>query len=59
MSLHGISALPGSHLTATLQPEVIVSNHEIQKLKISQRACLFTNEVTAIFCSHCQYFYLL
>lgn len=49
MSLHGISVTPGSHVTATLKPEVIISNDEIRRLKISQRGCFFANEVTALF----------
>lgn len=47
MSLLGISVSPGNHITATLKPEVLISNSEIQDLKISQRACLFDDEVNS------------
>lgn len=49
MSLHGISVLPGGHITATLKPEVIISNDEIRGLKIRERGCLFDNEVVELF----------
>lgn len=50
MSLHGVSILPGDHLTVTLKPEVIISNREIRELKLSERACLFENEVKICSC---------